>query len=113
VRNGVAKAPERLTRILSVLDERLIAEIGAEDVAAFVVDLSRLKRETIRTTVATLAMVFDFHGITPNRRGTSGCDCRRRTSRGEPADPPARSPPFTSCCRAPIGGRSSRSSRAG
>ena len=24
-----------------------------------------MKRETIRKTVATLAMVFDFHGITP------------------------------------------------
>jgi hypothetical protein len=64
---GVAKAPERLTRILSVLGERLIDEIGGEDVAAFVVDLWGSKREMIHKTVATLAMVFDFHGITPSR----------------------------------------------
>jgi hypothetical protein len=62
-----------------VLAERLIDEIGAEDVAAFVVDLSGLKRETIRKMIATLAMVFDFHGITPHGRRDSGCGCRRRT----------------------------------
>jgi integrase len=42
---------------------RPIDEIRPDDIAEFVVGLSGLKRETIRKTVATLAMVFDFHGI--------------------------------------------------
>jgi hypothetical protein len=68
--------PERLRNILSVLGERLIDEIGAEASPRSLSDLSDLKRET-SATVATLAALFDFHGITPKaQRGTSGCSCR-------------------------------------
>lgn len=62
-----------LGRILPTLGERPIDAITAEDVADLVVRLSSssedgegLKRESIRKTVATLAMVFDHHGVTPN-----------------------------------------------
>jgi integrase len=55
-----------LNRIIGVLGERPIDEIKPDEIAEFVVGLSGLKRETIRKTVATLAMVFDFHGVSPN-----------------------------------------------
>ncbi len=54
-----------LGRILPVLGPRPIDTITAADVAAFAAGLS-LKRESIRKTVATLAMVLDHHGVTPN-----------------------------------------------
>ena len=55
-----------LGRILPVLGDRPIDTVTAEDVADLVVGLAGLKRESIRKTVATLAMVFDHHGIAPN-----------------------------------------------
>jgi integrase len=55
-----------LNRIVDVLGERRIDEIRAEDVAEFVVGLSKLRRESVRKTVSTLAQVFDFHGVVPN-----------------------------------------------
>lgn len=56
-----------LGRIVPKLGDRPIASITADDVAAFVVEISPgLKRESIRKTVATLAMVFDHHGLNPN-----------------------------------------------
>jgi len=55
-----------LGRILPALGHVSIDTIAPEDVAALVVGLSGLKRESIRKTIATLAMVFDFHGVMPN-----------------------------------------------
>ena len=55
-----------LARVLPVLGDRAIDTITAEDIAGFVVEISKLKRESIRKTVATLAMVLDFHGVSPN-----------------------------------------------
>ena len=57
-----------LSRILPVLGDRPLDEITAADVAGFVVDLHEggLARESIRKTLTTLAMVFDFAGVSPN-----------------------------------------------
>lgn len=54
-----------LGRILPTFRDRPIDTITAEEVAAFVGDLS-LKRESVRKTLATFGMVFDFHGVNPN-----------------------------------------------
>ena len=53
-------------RIVRVLGDRSIDAISADEIAAFVVEISALKRESIRKTIATLAMVFDFAGVAPN-----------------------------------------------
>ena len=55
-----------LRRILPVLGDRDIDSIEPADVAAFVSQLHAggLKRESIRKTVSTLAMVLDFSGRT-------------------------------------------------
>jgi hypothetical protein len=52
-------------RIVRVLGSRRIDSIKASDVASFVLKLAEegLARESIRKTLATLAMVFDFHGV--------------------------------------------------
>lgn len=57
-----------LKRILPRLGNRAAAEIRPDDVAALVADLNAegLARESIRKTLATLAMVLDFAGVTPN-----------------------------------------------
>ena len=55
-----------LGRILPTLGERAVDSITADDVAELVVSLTGLKRESIRKTVATLAMVLDHHGLAPN-----------------------------------------------
>lgn len=57
-----------LARILRVLGDRPIDKVAAADVAQFVADLHAggTARESIRKTLATLAMVFDFAGVTPN-----------------------------------------------
>jgi integrase len=57
-----------LGRILPRLGSQPIADIKPATVAGFVGELSTagLARESIRKTVATLAMVFDFDGIAPN-----------------------------------------------
>lgn len=59
-----------LYRILSRLGERPLVSILPSDVAGLVADLHAdgegLARETIRKTVGTLAMVFDFAGVMPN-----------------------------------------------
>jgi integrase len=55
-----------LRRILPVLGERAVDSIEPVDVAAFVARLhdGGLKRESIRKTLGTLAMVLDFSGRT-------------------------------------------------
>jgi integrase len=57
-----------LGRILPRLGSKAIDAIEPADVAALVGELveAQLARESIRKTLATLAMVFDFHGVTPN-----------------------------------------------
>lgn len=59
-----------LSRILPRIGDRPIAAIAASDVAQLVAELHAegegLARETIRKTVGTLAMVFDFAGVLPN-----------------------------------------------
>jgi integrase len=57
-----------LARILPVLGARDPAAITGADIAALVTGLHEkgLARETIRKTVKTLAMVFDFAGVVPN-----------------------------------------------
>lgn len=55
-------------RVLRVLGDKPIDKIKAADVAQFVADLHEggAARESIRKTLATLAMVLDFAGVTPN-----------------------------------------------
>lgn len=55
-------------RVLRVLGDRRVDAITAADVAQFVADLHAegAARESIRKTLATLAMVLDFTGVTPN-----------------------------------------------
>jgi integrase len=57
-----------LGRIAPKLGDRRIDEITATDVADLVVQLDEdgLARESVRKTLATLAMVLDFAGIAPN-----------------------------------------------
>jgi integrase len=57
-----------LGRILRVLGDRPVDAITAQDVAQFVADLHAggAARESIRKTLATLAMIFDFAAVTPN-----------------------------------------------
>ena len=57
-----------LGRILPRLGDRVAEELRADDVAALVTALSDtgLARESIRKTLATLAMVLDFARIEPN-----------------------------------------------
>ncbi len=57
-----------LKRILPRLGNRAAAQLRPDDVAALVADLNAegLARESIRKTLATLAMVLDFAGVTPN-----------------------------------------------
>jgi hypothetical protein len=57
-----------LGRILPVLGTRPIDSIRSAEVAKLVVTLAEngLARESIRKTIATLAMVFDYHGVQPN-----------------------------------------------
>lgn len=57
-----------LARILPTLGHRVPVEIVAADIAQIVADLhaKKLKRETIRKTITTLAMVLDFASVHPN-----------------------------------------------
>ena len=57
-----------LGRIVPRLGSRPVDRIEPADVAAFVTDLHAggLKRESIRKTLATLAMILDFAKIAPN-----------------------------------------------
>ena len=57
-----------LGRILARLGERRIGDIAPADIAEFASELAAegLARETIRKTLATFAMVFDFAGVAPN-----------------------------------------------
>jgi integrase len=57
-----------LGRILRVLGDKPVDSITAADVAQFVADLhgGGTARESIRKTLATLAMIFDFAAVTPN-----------------------------------------------
>jgi integrase len=55
-------------RILPVLGDKEVSAIDVADVSSLVAALHEkgLARETIRKTKATLAMVLDFAGVTPN-----------------------------------------------
>jgi hypothetical protein len=57
-----------LARILPQLGDHAAAELRPDDIANLVAELaaSRLARESIRKTLATLPMVLDYAGITPN-----------------------------------------------
>jgi integrase len=57
-----------LSRILPRLGARTLASLEAVDVAALVAELHEagLKRESIRKTIATLAMIFDYAKVAPN-----------------------------------------------
>lgn len=57
-----------LARILPELGARSVSDVCPEDVAGLVSTLAErgLARESIRKTLATLAMVVDFAGVTPN-----------------------------------------------
>jgi integrase len=57
-----------LARILRVLGDKPVDAITAADVAQFVADLHKggTARESIRKTLATLAMILDFAAVTPN-----------------------------------------------
>lgn len=79
-----------LARIVRVLGSRPIDSVEAADVAAFVLSLAEdgLARESIRKTLATLAMVFDFHGVEPNPARNRRIVRLPRDDRVE-VDPPA------------------------
>jgi integrase len=67
VAGGTAQTHKvNLGRILPILGDRPIDAITADDIAGLVVELSTLRRETLRKTIATLAMVLDYHGVIPN-----------------------------------------------
>jgi integrase len=69
VADGTAQTHRvNLGRILQRLGERAVDQIAADDVALLVAELVEhgLARESIRKTVATLAMVLDFAGVAPN-----------------------------------------------
>jgi Phage integrase, N-terminal SAM-like domain len=57
-----------LSRILPRLGARTLASLEATDVAALIAELhdAGLKRESIRKTIATLAMIFDYAKVVPN-----------------------------------------------
>jgi integrase len=57
-----------LRRLLPILGDRQLDEIEPRHVAQLVSELHEkgLKRESIRKTVATLAMVLDYGGVAPN-----------------------------------------------
>jgi integrase len=57
-----------LSRILTRFGARTLASLEAADVAALVAELHEagLKRESIRKTIATLAMIFDYAKVAPN-----------------------------------------------
>jgi integrase len=79
-----------LSRIVRVLGSRAIDSIKPADVASFVRTLTEdgLARESIRKTLATLAMVFDFHGVQPNPARDRRTVRLPRDDREE-VDPPA------------------------
>jgi integrase len=79
-----------LARIVRVLGARPVDSVEAPDVAAFVLTLAEdgLARESIRKTLATLAMVFDFHGVEPNPARNRRIVRLPRDDRAE-VDPPA------------------------
>ena len=69
VANGTAATYlVNLGRIIPELGDRRVNEITPTDVAALVTTLhgAGLARESVRKTLATMAMVLDFAGITPN-----------------------------------------------
>ena len=61
-----------LSRILQRIGDRAAAELRPDDIADLVTELAAipLARESIRKTLATLAMVLDYAGVTPTWRGT-------------------------------------------
>jgi integrase len=79
-----------LGRIMRVLGTRPIESIKPADVATFVLALAEdgLARESIRKTLATLAMVFDYHGVQPNPARDRRTVRLPRPDRAE-VDPPA------------------------
>jgi integrase len=79
-----------LNRILPRLGKRAIVEITPADVAELVAELGgeQLARESIRKTLSTLAMIFDFVEISPNPVRHASVKLPRE-DRAEPTPPTA------------------------
>ena len=80
-----------LRRLLPILGDRQLDEIAPSHVAQLVSELHEkgLKRESIRKTVATLAMVFDYGGVAPNPARDKLTVKLPRETRLEPKPPTA------------------------
>lgn len=80
-----------LRRILPTLGDRRLDEIEPSHVAQLVSRLhgNGLKRESIRKTIATLAMVFDYAGVAPNPARDKLTVKLPRETRREPKPPTA------------------------
>jgi integrase len=80
-----------LARILPRLGDRPAADIRPDEVASFVADLvaGGLARESIRKTLATLAMVLDFGDVQPNVARDRLTVRLPRETRGEISPPTA------------------------
>lgn len=80
-----------LRRILPVLGDRRIDGIEPNDVTQLVSHLREegLKRESIRKTIATLAMIFDYAGVAPNPARDKLTVKLPRETRLEPKPPTA------------------------
>lgn len=80
-----------LRRILPILGDRRLDEIEPSHVAQLVSELHEkgLKRESIRKTVTTLAMVFDYGGVAPNPARDRLTVKLPRETRREPKPPTA------------------------
>jgi integrase len=80
-----------LARILPRLGERRVDELEPADVAGLVAELAeaKLARESIRKTLATLAMVLDFAGVAPNPARDRLTVKLPRETKAEPQPPSA------------------------
>jgi integrase len=80
-----------LRRILPILGDRRVDEVEPSHVAQLVSELHEkgLKRESIRKTVATLAMVLDYGGVAPNPARDKLTVKLPRETRLEPKPPTA------------------------
>jgi integrase len=80
-----------LRRLLPILGDRQLDEIEPSHVAQLVSELHEkgLKRESIRKTVATLAMVLDYGGVAPNPARDKLTVKLPRETRLEPKPPTA------------------------
>jgi integrase len=80
-----------LRRILPVLGDRTLENIESSEVAQLVAQLHDrgLKRESIRKTIATLAMILDYAGVAPNPARDKLMVKLPRETRFEPKPPTA------------------------